>query len=432
MKKITVLLIGCSALLVGQSHPETFTVGVGQTIAAFTPVSLLAGTSTVGTQTGGLMVVGIAAAGGTAGNPIDVYAYGIAPCQFASAPTIGNTATVVGGICVDSGSSGLSLIGNTTPVVGKIIQQDTVACATCADVLLAAPETRGAQPTTLGTPTSGTLTNMTGLPLTSGVLGILPVLNGGTGTATPALVAGTGIGIVGTWPNQTISSTASAPTFTSITSGTNVLAAMIVGTGASLTFSGTGTINASSLGGVSTITPSTTNLLVGTATANVAAASSIVAANVVQAVSPGVGVAHFAGGTQTATSSLIVSGDLSASLSLTTPNINVATGTSLASTSFNKALYFQSTGTTFTASGCTNSTLVGGATAGTFKSGTTGTCTVTITMGGGATATTGWSCNSTDRTTANLYRQTASTTTTATFSGTTTSADIIQFACTAF
>jgi hypothetical protein len=56
----------------------------------------------------------------------------------------------------------------------------------------------------LGTPTSATLTNATGLPLSTGVTGQLPVANGGTGTATPSIVAGTNITVTGTWPNQTI------------------------------------------------------------------------------------------------------------------------------------------------------------------------------------------------------------------------------------
>lgn len=40
--------------------------------------------------------------------------------------------------------------------------------------------------------------------LTTHITGILPVANGGTGTATPGLVQGTNITITGSWPNQTI------------------------------------------------------------------------------------------------------------------------------------------------------------------------------------------------------------------------------------
>lgn len=44
---------------------------------------------------------------------------------------------------------------------------------------------------------------------TSEVTGILAIANGGTGTSSPAIVAGTGISVSGSWPNQTITATAS-------------------------------------------------------------------------------------------------------------------------------------------------------------------------------------------------------------------------------
>jgi len=53
--------------------------------------------------------------------------------------------------------------------------------------------------------------------------GTLNVVNGGTGTTTPALVAGTNVTITGTWPNQTINSSNPGGTVTSVTATSPVV-----------------------------------------------------------------------------------------------------------------------------------------------------------------------------------------------------------------
>lgn len=87
-------------------------------------------------------------------------------------------------------------------------------------------------------------------------------------------------------------------------------------------------------------------------------------------------------------------------------------------------------GPTFSASGCSNTSLVGGITAGSFHSGVSGTCTATITIGATQTAPHGWACHANDLTTpADVISQTATAAGTATFSGTTVSGDVVNFYC---
>lgn len=158
------------------------------------------------------------------------------------------------------------------------------------------------------------------------------------------------LGSLGTTTTVLHGNAGGAPSFGAVALATDVSGQLPIAAVGSAGLSGTSPIAISSAGAISCATCNVSTATVSSiATTSpitggtITTTGTIACATCVAASSPGVGIAHFAGSTQTVTSSLIVAADitnaaitgtqLASSLALTTPNIGAATGTSLLVTS---------------------------------------------------------------------------------------------------
>lgn len=169
-------------------------------------------------------------------------------------------------------------LNNNFSIIDLVFSSGTCGDSSHALNFDASTKRIGCQTLTGGGGGGGTVTHTTGsLTLNNFILGngggdikdsgfsILPLVNGGTGTPTPNLIAGANVTITGTWPNQTINAAgAGSPSFSVITAGTNT-SALLMGSGGSLGVTGSGTIGATTLlggtwaipGNIGSTTPAT-------------------------------------------------------------------------------------------------------------------------------------------------------------------------------